>query len=218
MKIQKVAALISVCVCSQAYAGEDAPVAVLQGTTVFANSDASLSAPWLETSTYPNGGAFRGALRSNLSKQVILIEAGLDLGSNKEESAFDTITLKSHAGFSVGPTSRVNYGIMHMEATFQLGVRGYVFAHTSKKFNEESNAYAMRSWGMNGNISLRLGVKSFFLGTGLELENPIGGQPEGVGPAISYANGSLDTSNAGKWSKNPGTTRLNVLISGGVWL
>jgi hypothetical protein len=214
--------------CSFVQAKEKAPSTYLQGLVTWGDVDGTLSFPYLETGTYPTGGDLEFAYRMNLSSQVILLGFHFDLGVNKEHLIVNDTKLKTHLGFGVGPTVRMNYGLLHSEVGFAFGPRGYLFGYIPNELDDEANGYAMSSWGLNGNAFLRFGVGSFFVGGMFGLEKPFS-EPGELKPAISYDDnittddiinndfGEVDTSNIGKVNQVKGRTRTNISALIGFW-
>ena len=225
------ALLMMLSLVSFVQAEEKAPSTLIQGSAVWGDVDGTRSFPYLETGTNPNGGELEVAYRLNLSDQVILLGFNFDLGANKEKLEVDDVKLKNYLGFGIGPTCRVNYGVLHMEAGFDVGIRGYLFGYIPSDMNEESNGYAKGTWGLNGDAFLRLGVGSFFVGGSFGLENPVGGEPGELKAGIvvtdptmdDIANGQVgldevvDSSNVGKVSMVGGRTRVNGGLVMGFW-
>jgi len=230
-KMSMIGVMISaLCMGTFAQAEDEAPSTLIQGSATWGDIDGTLSFPYLETGTYPNGGELEVAYRLNLSDQVILLGFHFDLGANKEKLEVDDVKLKTYLGFGIGPTCRVNYGELYAEAGVSFGPRGYVFGYIPNELDEEANGHAMGSWGLNGDAFLRLGVGPFFVGGSFGLERPFS-EPGELKPAVAYteptvddlASGQVgiddfgDTSNAGKVDRVGGRTRTNVALLMGFW-
>jgi len=231
-KISMIGVLIGVlCVGSFAQAEERAPSTLIQGSATWGDIDGSTSFPYMETGTNPNGGEFEVAYRLNLYDQAILLGFHFDLGANKEKLEVNDIKLKTYLGFGIGPTCRVNYGVLHAEGGVSIGPRGYVFGYVPNEMDEEANGYAMGSWGLNGNAFLRFGVGPFFVGGSFGLERPFS-EPGELKPAVAYKDPNIDdimsgqvgiddlgadASNIGKVKRVGGRTRVNGALLMGFW-
>ena len=226
------ATLITALLCTVfAQAGDKAPSTLLQGTATWGDVDGDLSFPYMETGKNPSGGDLELAYRVNLYDQAILLGFHFDLGANKEKLDVNDVKLKTHLGFGLGPTCRLNYGVLHAEAGFAFGPRGYVFGYIPNELDKEANGYAMGAWGLNGDTFLRLGVGPFFVGGLFGIERPFN-EPGELKSAVSYTeptiddivNGGVsvddlgvDASNIGKVERVGGRTRVNLGLMMGFW-
>lgn len=192
----------------------EAPNWVLQGSATWTGVSRERSAPWLGTEKNPSRGELMLAHRWNLKSQVILLELQFSL-AGEYENVRDNKLITGLTGVGIGPTARINYGSLHTEAGVSVGPRGYLFGSVPGKMQEDSNGYALASWGVQGQAFLRLGLGPVFIGGSLGLEKAIGGVPGEQKPAIAVdvdtnnLDANVDSSNAGKVPRVDDETRAN---------
>lgn len=199
-----------------------APSTVLQLSGLWPEVHGDKSFPWMETGKNPSGGEFMIGHRWNIKSQVILLEWQiLNIGGSTRtpENTKDR-EISTYVESSIGPTFRINYGVLSAEAGVTIGPRGYLFGYIPGNMDENANGYVMGSYGIGGETFLRFGLGPIFLGGSFGLSKPIGGEPGEMKTAVqvNIAKRSIDTDNLGKVDRVDAPTRASAMATLGFWL